>query len=225
MTSSDVPHSWEHTSRQNELMNIASLVASRLAERHFGKEPHPRSHFCYGDLSSDPGQLVIWYVFETSAELNEGMRKSGLVSEIDTRTRAELKEGGYPNEVIPKVWVSFSLLFEREVPARPAPDYFYENQRVEQNLRKTQLERIVSAALSRIETLFSPRQPGIRSHVSFGANWIHPRHLVICWVFESEADVVIAEESGLATEIAVRTRLELIEGGYPKEVKAYARYP
>jgi hypothetical protein len=68
------------------------------------------------------------------------------------------------------------------------------------------------------ETAFA----GIRLHThdSFGAVWIHPRHLAFWYFFATEADLQQAQQSGLTARMIKSTRTGLLLRGYPREVIA-----
>ncbi len=54
-------------------------------------------HFFYGAYDQSPQYLVVWYLFETDAELEEA-KESGFCKEIERLTIDNLILSGYPKE-------------------------------------------------------------------------------------------------------------------------------
>ena len=62
-----------------------------------GRSQRIREHFFYGAYDEAPQYLVIWYLFETDAELEEA-QESGFCKEIERLTIDNLILSGYPKE-------------------------------------------------------------------------------------------------------------------------------
>jgi hypothetical protein len=58
----------------------------------------------------------------------------------------------------------------------------------------------------------------LHTHDSFGAVWIHPRHLAFWYFFATETDLQRAQQSGLTARMIESTRTGLLLRGYPREV-------
>jgi len=84
-------------------------------------------------------------------------------------------------------------------------------------IRQKYLDDIVSAAMTRAVDSVFHREPPIKSHTFYGASAIHPRHLVIWYIFDIDSNLRAALESGLTVELEAKTRSELMAGGYPSE--------
>ena len=62
-----------------------------------GRSQRIREHFFYGAYDEAPQYLVVWYLFETDAELEEA-QESGFCKEIERLTIDNLILSGYPKE-------------------------------------------------------------------------------------------------------------------------------
>lgn len=62
-----------------------------------GRSQRIREHFFYGAYDQSPQYLVVWYLFETDAELEEA-QESGFCKEIERLTIDNLILSGYPKE-------------------------------------------------------------------------------------------------------------------------------
>ena len=78
------------------------------------------------------------------------------------------------------------------------------------------LEPVVKRAIAEVRDAVSARTPRIREAFSYGAIGIDPKHLVVWYIFASDADKALATQSGLANEIELLTRKALRTSGYPE---------
>ena len=62
-----------------------------------GSKPRIAEHLFYGAVDLDPRNLVVWYLFETDADL-ENARACGLCEDITKATVRNLLSLGYPAE-------------------------------------------------------------------------------------------------------------------------------
>ena len=62
-----------------------------------GSKPRIAEHLFYGAVDLDPRNLVIWYLFQTDADL-ESARVCGLCEDITKATVRNLLSFGYPAE-------------------------------------------------------------------------------------------------------------------------------
>jgi len=69
----------------------------------------------------------------------------------------------------------------------------------------------------RVRRSFSGRRPVSASHIVYGATGIDPKHLVVWYLFATDADLKAAKLSGLQEDLATATRRELEAEGYPAE--------
>lgn len=81
---------------------IKETVAT-FAER----TPKIYNHFFYGKFDIDPRNLVVWYLFETDAELVSA-KLSGLCAELKEDTIKNLISFGYPKEAFEPAETAFS---------------------------------------------------------------------------------------------------------------------
>lgn len=93
--------------RQKQLDAIVNDAMTRVTSQIAARQPPIHSHFFYGATAIHPKHLVTWYVFRTDSEWRAAKR-SGLTSEIEAATRAELAVGGYPVEGVDLMTVSFT---------------------------------------------------------------------------------------------------------------------
>lgn len=97
----------ERDIRQKQLDTLVQAAVDAVASAVANTPPPLRAHLFYGLSAIDPRHLATWFIFRTDAEYEEA-RSSGLAYRIDELTRAELLCRGYPAEVIPEVYVSFT---------------------------------------------------------------------------------------------------------------------
>ncbi len=72
-----------------------------------GRTPEIYEHFFYGEFDLAPQNLVVWYLFETDAEL-ENAKSSGLCNELEELTVKNLISSGYPKEAFELTETDFS---------------------------------------------------------------------------------------------------------------------
>ena len=87
----------------------------------------------------------------------------------------------------------------------------------ERETRQAHLDTIVRAAADSVALSVAETPPPLHSHFFYGASAIHPRHLVVWYLFRTDAEYLQARATGLTTRIESRTRQKLHEGGYPAE--------
>lgn len=92
-------------SRQRELEAIVKRAVRRVRSHVAARRPPVAEDFFYGAMGIHPRHLVTWYLFETDAD-HEAARTTGLLRELDERTRAELRAEGYPSEGVAEMMVS-----------------------------------------------------------------------------------------------------------------------
>ena len=107
--------------RQRRLDEIAKAAMTRVLDTLSGRDPSVRKHFFYGASAIHPRHLVTWYIFQTDRDL-EKARQSGLTSDLDTLTRAELTKGRYPTEGVQLMHVAFTS--EEDVQNKAAGNYY-----------------------------------------------------------------------------------------------------
>ena len=93
----------------------------------------------------------------------------------------------------------------------------YEQELRERSERQKLLDSIVSAAMDRVLAAIVGRQPAVSSHFSYGSSAIHHRHLVIWYLFRTDAEWETAKQNGLISDMERMTRAELVLGGYTPE--------
>jgi hypothetical protein len=94
-------------------------------------------------------------------------------------------------------------------------DEEYQREPRAQDARQEELTAVVHRATDTVTAALQGFQPAILWSLSYGAIGLHPRHLVVWYGFDSDADQVQAGESGLTARIDELTRAELGRGGYP----------
>jgi hypothetical protein len=101
--------------RQHELEAIVEDAAQRVMTSVARAEPAVVHHLFYGSMGVDPERLVVWYVFETDAA-QETAEESGLLANLDKRTRCALRTHDYPTPAVDRIAVRFTSLedIERE---------------------------------------------------------------------------------------------------------------
>jgi hypothetical protein len=91
--------------RQRELEAIVKRAVGRVLAHVAARQPPVVEHFFYGAMGIHPRHLVTWYLFETDAD-QEAARATGLLDELDARTRAELEAEGFPPEGVAEMMVA-----------------------------------------------------------------------------------------------------------------------
>ena len=81
-------------SKRNRI--IKKAVAKTIAA-FANRTPKIYQHFFYGAFDIAPQNLVVWYLFETDAEL-EAAKSSGYCNELENATIRNLIDLGYPRE-------------------------------------------------------------------------------------------------------------------------------
>ena len=80
--------------RRNRIIDKA--VKKTVAD-FSGRSPQIYQHFYYGAFDEAPQYLVIWYLFETDAQL-ESAKETGLCDALEKTTIKNLLDFGYPKE-------------------------------------------------------------------------------------------------------------------------------
>jgi hypothetical protein len=83
--------------------------------------------------------------------------------------------------------------------------------------RQQRLDSIVKRASDEVSNQISGRRPPLFMHFFYGATGINPRHLVVWYLFRTDAELAEAQSSGLTDEIANLTRSRMSLFGYPQE--------
>jgi hypothetical protein len=96
-------------------------------------------------------------------------------------------------------------------------DESYQQELRERRVRQKHLDVIVQAATNAVAITVAHTPPRLHHHTFYGASAIHPRHLVIWYVFHTDADFATAQTSGLTTRLDEFTRRELRQRDYPPE--------
>src|SRR5579883_2258122 len=102
---------------------------------------------------------------------------------------------------------SISNFFTRLFQKAPPPAYSLQNDR----------ENRIAIAMDRAERSVSRRSPRVKEKFFYGAVKIHPKHLAMWYLFETDAELEEAKQSGLLEEIRQKTLSELENSGYPVE--------
>ena len=76
---------------------IVKKALEKTVKAFEGRKPGIYQQFFYGAIDIGPQYLVVWYLFETDAEL-EMARTSGLCDELQQKTIGNLIALGYPKE-------------------------------------------------------------------------------------------------------------------------------
>ena len=96
-------------------------------------------------------------------------------------------------------------------------DREYQKELIEREKRQKQLDLIVEKSKSAVLKTIGNSDPSIFYHFFYGASAIHPRHLVIWYMFETDIEYEIAKSNKLTDKLDKLTRDELRKNGYPKE--------
>jgi uncharacterized Tic20 family protein len=101
--------------RQHELEAIVEDATQRVMTSVARAEPAVVHHLFYGSMGVDPENLVVWYLFETDTA-QETAEESGLLANLDKRTRCALRTHDYPTPAVDRIAVRFTSLedIERE---------------------------------------------------------------------------------------------------------------
>ena len=83
--------------------------------------------------------------------------------------------------------------------------------------RQAALDKLVAASIDQVLHSVAGRTPPIKKHLFWGASATHPRHLLVAYIFESDADLLTAESNGLSADLDTFTRRELVRSDYPDE--------
>jgi hypothetical protein len=85
-------------------------------------------------------------------------------------------------------------------------------------IRQKQLDEMTGKAVRLVTATVAGRSPAVNSRFYREPSVIHPRHLVVCHVFRTDADWTMAKTNGLAQDIQLLTKEALVTAGYsPKE--------
>ncbi len=76
---------------------IVKKAVAKTVSTFADRTPKIYQHFFYGAFDIEPQYLVVWYLFETDAEL-EVAKSSGYCDELETITIETLLRLGYPKE-------------------------------------------------------------------------------------------------------------------------------
>ena len=76
---------------------IIKKAVERTVSEFVDRTPKIFEHFFYGAFDMEPQYLVVWYLFETDAEL-EAAKSSGYCNELENATIRNLIDLGYPRE-------------------------------------------------------------------------------------------------------------------------------
>jgi hypothetical protein len=96
-------------------------------------------------------------------------------------------------------------------------DREYQKELVEREKRQKQLDLIVEKSTNAVLKTIENSYPSIFSHFFYGASAIHPRHLVVWYMFKTNKEYEIAISNKLTDKLDKLTRDELRENGYPEE--------
>jgi hypothetical protein len=91
--------------RQARLETIVKRAVDRVLAQVADRRPAIVERFFFGAMSIHPRHLITWYLFETDAEQAQA-EATGLLRELETRTRAELAAAGYPPEGVAEMHVA-----------------------------------------------------------------------------------------------------------------------
>lgn len=82
-----------------------------------GRTPEIYEYFFYGAFDIAPQNLVVWYLFETDAELGKA-KSSGLCNELEELTVKNLISSGYPKEAFGLTETDFSVFSADKIDAQ-----------------------------------------------------------------------------------------------------------
>ena len=99
----------------------------------------------------------------------------------------------------------------------PGPKTIKQKLQLREILQK-QLDENAGKVMKLVMATIAGRSPVVRPHFFRSPSATHPKHLVINYVFPTDADWTIASANGLAQDIKTFTREALMTVGYsPKE--------
>jgi hypothetical protein len=81
--------------------------------------------------------------------------------------------------------------------------------------RQAALEKIIQKAINAVGRAVAGREPRIFSKFFYGATGVDAKHLVVWYLFKTDAQMAAAEKSGLLVDLDALTRAELRARGYP----------
>ena len=84
-------------------------------------------------------------------------------------------------------------------------------------LKRIGLERKIKKAVNKTAKEFENSIPKISQHFFYGAVEYSPNNLVIWYLFKANAELELAKENGLCTQLIKVTKRNLIDEGYPKD--------
>lgn len=96
-------------------------------------------------------------------------------------------------------------------------DREYQKELVEREKKQKQLDLIVEKSKNAVLKTIGNSDPSIYRHFFYGASAIHPRHLVVWYLFKTDKEYEIAKSNKLTDKLDKLTRDELRENGYPEE--------
>lgn len=96
-------------------------------------------------------------------------------------------------------------------------DREYQKELLERGERQKQLDLIVEKSKNSVLKTIGNSDPPIFCHFFYGASAIHPRHLVIWYVFQTDKEYELAKSNKLTDTLDKLTREELGKNGYPDE--------
>jgi len=94
----------------------------KVAEQVKDKKPVIFSKFHYGSIGINPKYLVIWYLFEKDADLKEA-EDNGLLDDLKILTLWELKNKGYPEDVLGEIQIAFTT--DEDIQMETGGNYWY----------------------------------------------------------------------------------------------------
>lgn len=77
---------------------------------------------------------------------------------------------------------------------------------------------IITLAVVGVRRQFRTSEPVVVGNLHYGANYIHPKHLVIWYFVRINGDLEAARAEGMEQALQVETRHRLSQLGYPKSV-------
>jgi hypothetical protein len=86
------------------------------------KKPAIFGNFHYGSIGINPKYLVIWYLFEKDSDLKEA-EANGLVDELKKLTLMDLKDNGYPENVLDEIQIAFTS--DEDIQKETKGNYYY----------------------------------------------------------------------------------------------------